>query len=297
MQKRTAPYAVVMEPSLRELRYLVAVAEARTFTDAAIELHVSQAAVSRTVAALERRLGAALFHRTPRGAEPTDLGRALLPQTRRVVAEVDSLVALVGARHSILRLGYAWSALGRHTSTLLRRWAAEHPDRELRLVRHNSPTAGLEEGACDAAVLRVEPDPARYDSVLVGTERRLVVFADDDPEWSRRRSLTMAEIAGRTILVDPRTGTTRPELWPPELRPTHLRRTTDIEDWLDAIATGECVGTTAEATASHYPRPGIAYRRISDGPPIPVRLAWRRGDPPAGIEALVQLVSELYEAS
>ena len=57
-------YAGVMDLEVRQLRCLVAVVDAGTFTDAAIELGVSQAAVSRTVMALERELGVRLLHRT-----------------------------------------------------------------------------------------------------------------------------------------------------------------------------------------------------------------------------------------
>lgn len=286
-----------MDPSLRELRSFVAVADEGTFTDAALALGVSQAAVSRSVAALEGRLGARLLRRTPRGAHPTGLGHDLLPRVRRILAEVDALAESARTRHEILRLGYAWAAVGSHTPDLLKRWSAAHPATELRLVKHNSATAGLDEGVTDAAIVRVEVDAARHDSVVVGLERRLVVFAADDPAWSRRRSLTMNEIAERTVLVDPRTGTTRPELWPAAHRPeSHVLPASDVDAWLDAVAAGQGVGTTAEATAAHHPRPGIAYRRISDGPRIPVRLAWRREDPPAAIAALASLLTSLYEA-
>ena len=79
---------------------------------------------------------------------------------------------------------------------------------ELELVRHNAPTAGLAEGLCDVAIVRREVDDKRFDSVVVGLERRLVAFASDDPQWSRRRQLRMAEIADRTVIIDPRVGTT-----------------------------------------------------------------------------------------
>lgn len=286
-----------MEFSLRELRHFEAVARVGSFTDAAIELGVSQAAVSRMVAALERRVGGRLLRRTPHGAEPNARGRELLPQIRRVLAEVGALGERVTAARGVLRVGYAWAAVGVHTAPLLRRWAAEHPDVDLRLVKHHSPTAGLAEGACDAAVVRVDVDSERFDSVVVGHERRLVAFSADDPEWARRRSLSMAEVARRPIVADPRTGTTRPDLWPPDQRPTLLVEVGDTDAWLDAIASGRGVGTTAEATAAHHPRVGIVYRRIADAPLIPVRLAWHRQDRPASIGDLVDLLTGFYGGS
>src|SRR5918994_869620 len=69
---------------LRQLRALVAVVDAGTFTDAAARLGVSQAAVSRSVAALETGLGARLLRRTTRRIELTPTGERVVAQARRV---------------------------------------------------------------------------------------------------------------------------------------------------------------------------------------------------------------------
>src|SRR6202034_4618549 len=67
-------YAERMDLELRHLRCLVAIADAGTFTDAGIELGVSQAAVSRNLLALEDLLGVRLLHRTSRSVTPTAAG-------------------------------------------------------------------------------------------------------------------------------------------------------------------------------------------------------------------------------
>ena len=56
-----------MEWDLRELRFFVTAADAGSFTEAAERLYVSQAAVSRTIASLERSVGETLLRRIPRG--------------------------------------------------------------------------------------------------------------------------------------------------------------------------------------------------------------------------------------
>lgn len=283
-----------MEWSLRELRVFTTAVDTGSFTDAASALHTSQAAVSRTVAALERQVGERLLRRIPRGCEPTPTGHQLLPAARRLLAEADRFGEFVRSRHDVLRLGYAWAALGAHTTRLQRGWDAEYPSRELHLVRHNSPTAGLGEGACDVAILRRSVDERRFDSVIVGLERRLVAFASDDPAWRRRRQLTMAEVAERTVIIDSRTGSTGAELWAGTAHTPRFAESSDVDDWLSAIAAGHGVGTTAEATAFHHPRPGVTFRQIKDGPRIPVRLAWWRDDPPSGLTELVDAVTRLY---
>lgn len=285
-----------MDWTLRDLRFFVTAADTGSFTDAAAELYVSQAAVSRTVAGFEQAVGDRLLRRVARGCELTAAGQQLLPHARRVLAEADRFTEFVTSRSGVLRLGYAWAALGRATARLQREWARDHPGIQLELVRHGSPSAGLAEGLCDVALVRIPVDESRFESVVVGLERRVVAFASDDPQWARRRLFRMAEIADRTVITDARLGTTRGDLWG-EAAPPALIDVTSVDAWLDAIAAGRGVGTTAEATAHHHPRPGVVYRPIKDGPRIPVRLAWWRDHRPAGVEDLVNSVTALYASS
>ncbi|MFE7271910.1 LysR family transcriptional regulator [Streptomyces sp. NPDC057623] len=281
-----------MDVELRQLRCLVAIVDEGTFTDAALALGVSQAAVSRSLASLERALGVRLLRRTSREVTPTGTGLRVLTHARRVLGEVDDLVREAGSGHARLRMGYAWAALGRHTPAFQRRWATAHPGTDLQLVRVNTATAGLAEGACDLSVVRRPLADRRFDSAIVGLERRLCAVAADDP-LARRRSVRLADLSGRTLLVDRRTGTTTTDLWPPDARPA-TEETHDVDDWLTVISSGRCVGVTAEATAHQYPRPGVVYRPLRDAEPIAVRLAWWRDDPPPAAQQTIELLTALY---
>ncbi|MER6071586.1 LysR family transcriptional regulator [Streptomyces sp. NPDC001817] len=280
------------EVELRQLRCLVAIVDEGSFTDAAVALGVSQAAVSRTLAGLERALGVRLLRRTSREVAPTATGLRVVAQARRVLADVADLVEEATSGHTRLRIGYAWSAVGRHTVAFQRRWAAARPGTDLHLVRVNTASAGLAEGACDLAVVRRPLEDRRFDTAIVGLERRLCALAADDP-LARRRSVRLAELTGRTLLVDRRTGTTTPELWPPDSRPA-VEETHDVDDWLTVIAAGRGIGVTAESTANQYPRPGVVYRPVRDAEPVAVRLAWWRDDPHPALQAVLELLSELY---
>ena len=286
-----------MNLELRHLRCLVAVVDSGTFTDAAIELGISQPAVSRNLMALERILGVRLLHRTSRTITPTTAGVHALAQARQVLAAADNLVAEATTGHTRLRIGHAWSAMGRHTREFQRRWATRYPDVELLLIRTNSPTGGLAEGLCDIAVLRTSPggkhpDLNRFATATVGHERRYCAMAADDP-WARRRSVTLAEVPERTLLIDRRTGTTTPGLWPPDARPL-MRDTRDIDDWLSIIAAGGGVGITPEGTTVQYRREGVVFRPLRDAPPVSVEMVWRRHDPHPSTHAAVALLTELY---
>ena len=282
-----------MDLELRHLRCLVAIADSGSFTDAAIELGISQAAVSRTLIALEEVLGVRLLHRTSRSVTPTTAGVQVLARARHLLAEADDLVAEATTGHTRLRLGHAWSAMGRHTAEFQRRWAARYPEVELHLVRTNTATGGLAEGACDLAVVRTAVDEHRFASAVVGHEQRYCAMAADDP-WVRRRSVRLAEVAQRSLLIDRRTGTTTPELWPDSTRPA-IELTQDIDDWLAVIATGRSVGITTEGTMTQYRRDGIVFRPLRDAPPVAVQLIWRRHDPHPSTHAAIAMLTELYD--
>jgi DNA-binding transcriptional LysR family regulator len=286
-----------MDVELRHLRCLVAIVDHGGFTGAAAELGLSQPAVSRGLAALERELGVRLLRRTSREVVPTAAGVRVLARARRLVTDVEDLIRDARGGIGRLRVGHAWAAMGEHTVEFQRRWAARHPDVEVHLVRTNSPTGGLAEGACDIAVVRTPADTPgiadrRFDNVIVGMESRYGAVAADDP-LARRRQLRLADLIGRVLAIDPRTGTTTPELWPPGDRP-EVEEIHDIDDWLAVIASGQCVGVTAESTLTQYRRQGLAFRRLRDAPPVPVRLLWWRDDPHPATSDVVGLLAELY---
>lgn len=290
-----------MNVELRHLRCLVAIADAGGFTGAAAELGVTQPSVSRALAALEDALGVRVLRRTRREVVLTAAGERVLARARRVLAEVEDLAREARSGHGRLRLGHAWAALGEHTVELQRRWARSHPDVALQLVRSNSPTGGLAEGACDIAVVRTPStagsdrlDPGRFESAVVGLESRYCALPADDP-LARRRQLRLADLSGRVLAIDRRTGTTTPDLWPPDARP-ELEETHDVDDWLAVIASGRCVGVTAESTLTQYRRQGVVFRRLRGAPPVPVRLVWWRADPHPATTDVVGLMAELYRS-
>src|SRR5215475_6010378 len=79
--------------SLRQLQYVVAVAESLSFRKAAEACHVSQPSLSAQLAQLEQVLGVRLFERDRRRVLVTPAGKDLLERARRVLLGADDLVA------------------------------------------------------------------------------------------------------------------------------------------------------------------------------------------------------------
>lgn len=282
-----------MDMELRHLRAFVAVVDSGSFTGAAAELYLSQASVSRAVAALETTVGARLLRRTTREVGLTAAGARLIGPARRILAEAARIGELVRAGGSDLRVGHAWGALGRHTVALQQAWAGELPGSELLFVHADTPTTALADRLVDVAVVRRPVRDRRLVSAMVGVERRYAAMAVSDP-LARRRSVSLNDFGDRTVAIDDRTGSTTLDLWPPDALPATIRPSRGIDDWLHLIAAGQAIGVTAEATIHQHPRAGLRFRPLRDAEPVSVWIIWRRDDPPEPIETLVQLARAAY---
>ena len=85
-----------MNLTLRQLRAFIAVADCASFTDAARQLHLTQAAMSVLVRELETELGVRLLDRNTRRVELSEAGRDLYPFAQRVLRELEDAVHSVG---------------------------------------------------------------------------------------------------------------------------------------------------------------------------------------------------------
>ncbi|WP_194955179.1 LysR family transcriptional regulator [Sphingopyxis solisilvae] len=125
---------------LNALRAFEAAARHLNFTRAAIELCVSQGAVSHQVAQLERRLGTRLFHRLPRGLALTDEGQALVPVVAdafdRVAATLDQYAD--GCFRETLKVGVVGTFATGWLLPRLDTFARAHPAIDLRISTNNN---------------------------------------------------------------------------------------------------------------------------------------------------------------
>lgn len=130
---------------------MIAVADCGQFQEAAVELSVTQQAVSKRVAALETELGARLFTRTPRGVRLTVDGQAFLPHARAVLAAAARAAESVKPGRRALRVDVLGRRMG--PASLLKAFHAAHARIELDVVTLGNEAAALEAlvtGAVDA---------------------------------------------------------------------------------------------------------------------------------------------------
>ncbi|MER7489186.1 LysR family transcriptional regulator [Streptomyces sp. NPDC126497] len=188
---------------LDTVRTFVAVADAGQFQEAAVELAVTQQAVSKRIAALERGLGVRLFTRTARGAELSIDGRAFLPHARELLRVAERAVASVRPGRRPLRVDVIASRSAQ--SGLMRDFHRAHPGIDLdvtMLFDIETAVTALRSGAIDASFRAVaapgHPLPEDIDSVRV-LDEPLQLLTGPAHALAGARSVTVAQLAGHRI--------------------------------------------------------------------------------------------------
>ncbi|MBB3213494.1 LysR family transcriptional regulator of beta-lactamase [Herbaspirillum sp. Sphag1AN] len=133
---------------LNALRAFEASARHLSFTRAAQELHVTQAAVSQQVRMLEERLGVTLFKRLPRGLAMTDESRSLLPVLTDAFARIEGVLRQFegGHFHEVLTIGVVGTFAVGWLLPRLKSFREQHPFVELRLLTNNNLVDPVAEG-------------------------------------------------------------------------------------------------------------------------------------------------------
>ncbi|WP_121751162.1 LysR family transcriptional regulator [Streptomyces sp. E2N166] len=187
------------------VRTFVAVAEAGQFQVAAAELAITQQAVSKRVAALERDLGVPLFTRTPRGSRLTIDGQAFLPHARALLAAAERAAASVRPGRRPLRV----DVIGRRLSVagVLRDFHRAHPEVDLDVVTFfhvdaDAAVTAIRSGAIDASFRCVTmpgstlPDDVEATPVF---DEPLHLCTGPAHEFAKARAVTPAQLCGHRI--------------------------------------------------------------------------------------------------
>jgi DNA-binding transcriptional LysR family regulator len=187
---------------LHQLRYFVAVAEVRHFTQAADIVGITQPSLSKQIHALEADLGAPLFERVRGNIALTAAGEVLLPLATRILADVETATRevqeLVGLRRGRVRLGATPSLATSLAPPVLRRFRDAHPTVDLRVEEGGSQdlVRDLLRGDLDLALIIMPAqgaDPGlRVDPIL--RESLVVASVDEVPTASATGELRITDL-------------------------------------------------------------------------------------------------------
>jgi DNA-binding transcriptional LysR family regulator len=198
---------------LRHLEHFLAVAEELSFTRAAGRLHIVQSAVSASVRALERDLQTELFNRTTQRVRLTDAGTMLLPQARRILAEVgsarESVADVRAGLRGTLTIGtmQALSAGPVDIVGQLVDFRVTHPLLEIRL-RHlqggSSELADeLRDGGIDIAVLSLPGGQPPGIALTPLASEPMKLVCPEGHRLAKRRSIRLPELADERFVDHP----------------------------------------------------------------------------------------------
>jgi DNA-binding transcriptional LysR family regulator len=194
---------------LRQLEYLVAVAEEANFTRAAERIHVAQPAVSAQIQRLERELGQTLVDRSRRAVRLTAAGEAVLPHARAALAAVRAMGVAADEVSQLVRGTVTIGTVTSHNvdiPQLLADFHAEHPNVEITLGTETSDNLieNVRTGRLDVAIASVGPDevPDGLSIEVVTDEAIKAAVCLADP-LAKRKKIRLADLRDRTLIALP----------------------------------------------------------------------------------------------
>lgn len=259
---------------LRQLRYLIAAAEAGSFSRAARGLNIKQATLSRHILDIEKRLGMVLFDRRTRGAIPTPNGKIYLRTAQRIVREFEELNAWVRATHNghagKLAVGFYTSFSAGNLRATLSEFSDRFPEVKVRGFERDRDMllAGIENGLLDIAVMIGEAGYRNLKSRPFWSERLLVAMPEGHPLAMRER-IHWPDLTGERFLLtkqDPGPETRDMLLgklgmpgYTPEIDMDDIKRDTV----LSTIALGGRISIVAESVLG-IQIPGVVFREVHE---------------------------------
>lgn len=181
--------------NLKQMRYLLTIAEERNFTAAARKLYVSQPSLSACVKTIEEDLGAPIFNRSTSPLELTPAGELYIRWVRSVLnSEYEmkkKVIDVSPEKHSEIRIGASFERIRNTIYPILGEFSRERPHCEINLFENYSSNIleMLKEEELDIAILSAPEDNLNYTSIpiceevpLLAVPARWVEEMDDPPE-------------------------------------------------------------------------------------------------------------------
>jgi LysR family hydrogen peroxide-inducible transcriptional activator len=286
--------------NLRDLRYLVAVADHLHYGRAAAACNVSQPTLSTQLKKLEEYLGAALFERTNKSVHLTATGAEIVAHARRALAEADAILAVTRQRKGPL-IGPLQLGIIPTLGPYLLPWlvpAARKSYPELRLVVHEDLTARLLEQLqlhrLDAAIVALPAAGEGWEVAPLFDEPFWLACPKDHP-LAKRARVSEEDLQGQRLLVLAEGHCLRDQALAvcasAGAREAGRFQATSLNTLAQMVASG--MGCTLLPALALGPKrhTSMVQRPVAGGVSRRLGLVWRRSDPKAGeFQAFAQLV-------
>jgi DNA-binding transcriptional LysR family regulator len=289
---------------LRQLEYVLAVAEYGNFTRAAAQLHVAQPALSVAVRRLETELGVRLFHRTSRRVTLTDAGEAFVAQASRIVAESNELRAVMqtfaGGSRGRLRVS-AWYHVEPRLASFLRDLLAEVPMVDV-TIAELTPAEALEAiraGDLDIALVDGWDETSGDDveHLVLRSEPYVLVTPSNHP-YAALRSVRLADVMAEAFIVARRGTPLRriyDQAFPIEReRPAAVIETNELASTVAFVSVGLGCAVLLESVVKPIGMP-VGVVPISDVPNAILAIVWAPKPGNAVVQRAIELVKQRSE--
>lgn len=283
--------------TLRQLEFVVAVAEEGSFTAAASRCHTVQSALSHQIARLEEAFAARLFERGPRRVRLTAAGEVFVRNARltlQAAARLQEEMALaLGSVRGRINIGQITSLHVVDVPALLATFRAAHPavDVHLRMGMSEALLADLAEGRLDVALVGVGPQvPLPAQHRLLHEEGLSMVLPPGHP-LARQARIPLEALDGLPYAtLVPGAGVRRlveDALQGRDIHPQLQYEVTHGELQRQLVAAGLAVSITPASMAAHMQ--GVIARPMADPFQFRTCVVWRP-DPTPAARALLELL-------
>ncbi|WP_449042576.1 LysR family transcriptional regulator [Paracoccus sp. (in: a-proteobacteria)] len=285
--------------TFKQVRYFIAAAETGQISQAAMELNISQSAVTVAIQGLEAQLGVSLLERTPLGVTLTIEGSRFLARARNIVAAVeDAMRSPMGEGRGItgrLRLGATYTVAGYFMTRHYARFRRAYPEIALEMVE--LPRPAIEEdltcGRLDMAVMLVSnlaDHEGLEEEPLMRSRRRLWLPADHPLATAPQVSLSDVAREPYVMLTVDEARDTAGRYWARAgLEPRVIFATSSVEAVRSMVAAGMGVTILSDMVYRPWSLEGQRLDLRDLAEPIPsmdVGLAWARARPLSGPAAV-----------
>ncbi len=264
-------------PTLRQLRYFVAVARELHFGRAARRLHMTQPPLSAQIQRLEDELGVSLLERNRRSVLLTEEGRFFLDEAERILEGVDQAIRRMeevkeGIRGT-LRIAFVGSSGFVVLPTILKHFRREYPAVKLVLVEMTSAEQqlALPEGSVDVGIAREPSGSAELLEVAIGSESMVVALPSGHSLAAEPR-VRLADLRDQDFIFQPRsTGLRYHDLLLSACReagfsPRIVQEANHLQTHVNLVASGMGLSLLPESVRV-LRMPGLVYREL-EGPPV-----------------------------
>lgn len=276
-----------MSISLRQIRYFVATAESGQVSQAAVNLSISQSAITTAVKELETIVGATLFERMPHGMELTTAGRQLLSHAYDILQKVNDVASLHLVTSGVkgkLTLAATYTVIGYFLPLHMERLKRQFPDIDIQLfeLTRESVEEGLLSNRYDLAVMLTSNslNPELQTEKLLSSQRRLWLPARHP--LLAMPSVGLKEVADQDYImltVDEASHTSLKYWSQTPYSPKVSLRTSSVEAVRSLVANGQGVAILSDMVHRPWSLEGRRIETITLRDAIPsmdVGLAWRR---------------------